>query len=284
MTQKRIYLTIFAFVLLMASGGCRMNPTGNSTVNTVKDKGSTISPTINPSDVEQITNTGGVPGRKSKVLFPQKDSEKIAKIVGLINSTSKRESTSEDTNFLNGRHGYPLILTIKLKDGNIIEVQKIMKITQKQVPNGIEQTRTDDKDKVLLSTENNGNRNYITLLSAEMAEYIAKGSTVDMPSVTPFSINPETIKPGEKVTISGDGNTGKEVSIYITDGTSNEKYLMGKVPVNDGAWKWEGTINGRNIRTLDGKETRLSRDRYLFEATLEGGTIAGGTIDFSSIK
>lgn len=103
-----------------------------------------------------------------------------------------------------------------------------------------------------------------------------------MPFVTGFSVSPDTIKPGQMVTISGDGSTEKDIEIYISDGNSasNEKYLIAKVPTRFGAWKWEGTINGRTIRTLDGKDVKLTKDRYFFETTIAGG----GTIDLSGSK
>lgn len=125
------------------------------------------------------------------------------------------------------------------------------------------------------------------VFSDELAQYVAKGWESDMPSVRTFKITPEVIKPGEKVTISGDGSTDKKILVYISDGnsSSNEHYMIDKVSTDFGAWKWEGTVNGRNIKTLDGKEVRLEKDRYWFEVKNgSGGGWSGGEIDLTGSK
>jgi hypothetical protein len=51
-----------------------------------------------------------------------------------------------------------------------------------------------------------------------------------------------------------------------------------------GAWKWEGTIDGREIKTYDGQEIKLVNDYYRFEVE-DGVSMTGlGGIDLSSTK
>lgn len=117
-----------------------------------------------------------------------------------------------------------------------------------------------------------------------MAKYLLHDSDYDIPAVKNLSIVPDSIKPGEKVNISGAGSTEKEILIYLTDGGSKEKYLIGKVNPDFGSWKWEWRISGRNIMTLDSKEVLLNKNRYFFEV-IEGSTRqGGGTLDLSATK
>ena len=125
-------------------------------------------------------------------------------------------------------------------------------------------------DRVELDIENRKKISSYTLFSKQLADYVLKGADQDMPHVSAFTITTNTIKPEQTVIISVDGSTENYIEIYITDGNpaSNEKYLIAKVLTNFSAWKWEGTINVRTIRTLDGKDIKLTKDMYHFETTI----------------
>jgi len=229
---------------------------------------------------------GGLFSFASKVLFPARDGEIIEKIVQLINSsTSKREATENEMNEIwHGHGGGPILLTVKLKDSEVIELQTMWHYNSKTVPNGTEVTGTAYKDRVQMTVESDGKKKVYTVSSEELATYVNKGWQDDMPSVIKFSITPDIIKPGEKVSISGDGSTEKEILVYISDGnsSSNEHYLIDKVPTDFGAWKWIGAINGRTIKTFDGKEVRLGEGRYWFEVQIGSSRLSGGMIDLTS--
>lgn len=143
-------------------------------------------------------------------------------------------------------------------------------------------TATPYKDRVRLDIEDGDENSSFTLFSEQLANYVLKEVEKDMPSVIAYKIAPYTIKPGDRVTISGDGSTEKYIEIYITDGNtaSDEKYLIAEVPTQFGAWKWGGTISRGTIRTLDGKDIKLTKDMYIFETTAGGG----GGIDLSGIN
>lgn len=277
--SKVIHLTLIIVIMLFTIVGC------GSKVTKVSDSASDSalnSPIINLSEVEWITKTGGLPGRKWKVLFAQRDSGTIKKIIDIINSTKKVSFNLGD--YGRGKLGYPVNISIKLKTGDTLTITPLFKVTTKKTENGTESTAIAYSDRVLLRIESNSKETQYTLLSDEMAKYLLHDSDYDIPAVKNLSIVPNSIKPGEKVNISSDGSTEKEILIYLTDGDSNEKYLIGKVNPDFGSWKWEWSISARNIMTLDSKEVSLEKNKYFFEV-VEGSTRrGGGTLDLSTTK
>lgn len=277
---KKTYPIMIIVVLLFFIVGCETKVTNVS--DSASDSASNISPTINPSDVEWITKTGGLPGRKWKVLFAQRDSDAIKKIIDKINFTNRTSFNPRD--YGGGKLGYPVNISIKLKTGDTLTITPLFKVTTKKTENRTESTATAYSDRVLLRIESNSKETQYTLLSDEMARYLLHDSDYDIPVVKNLSIVPDSIKPGEKVNISGDGSTEKEISIYLMDRDSNEKYFIGKVNPNFGSWKWEWSISGRNITTLDSKQVSLQKNMYFFEV-IEGSTRQGvGTLDLSTTK
>lgn len=237
---------------------------------------------INAKDVELVNREGGLPLSRWRVLFAANDKIAIDKITAMVNDTSKTGFKSRD--YGAGKAiGYPVSIKIKLKDNINWQVSPLFKVTSQTLKDGgMESTATPYKDRVELNIENVKKSYSYTLFSEQLADYVLKGVDYDMPYVKAFSSTPDTIKPGQTVTIWGDGSIEDYIQIYITDGNSasNEKYLIARVPTSFGAWKWEGTINGRTIRTLDGKDVKLIRDTYYFQTTVAGG----GTIDLSGSK
>lgn len=237
---------------------------------------------INSNDVKLVNRVGGLPLSRWKVLFAPKDNFIINKIVTLVNSANKAGFNARD--YGGGKAiGYPVSIEIKLKNNVNWRISPLFKVISQTLENGgMESTANPYKDRVELDIQNGKKSSSYTLFSEQLADYVLKGADQDMPSVKAFCITPYTIKPGQIVTISGDGSTEKFIKIYITDGNSasDEKYLIAKVPTSFGAWKWEGTINGRTVRTLDGKVVELTMDIYHFQTTVA----EGGTIDLSGSK
>lgn len=180
-----------------------------------------LNQTLEPNEVVWITMTGGLPSQKTrKVLFPERDSDTINKIVTLVNSTYKTEFIASD--YGDGKAiGYPVGILIKLKNGSTWDIEPLFKVTTRKVLNGTESTATAYSERVHLRIESNSKQEDYTLLSEQMANYLFEGSKTDMPSVTEFSSTPDTIVPGQKVYISGDGATAKDVLVYIGDGDTN---------------------------------------------------------------
>lgn len=233
---------------------------------------------INTSQVEMVNRVGGMPPDRWKVLFASKDYSEIARIVALINSAHKTNFNPKGYN--SGK--YPIDIEIKLKNNIIWRISQLCSVTTIHLENqGMEVHIIPYKDRVKLTIENGEKISYYTLFSKQLADYIQTGAAQDMPPVIGFSITSNPVKPGGKVSISGDGCTDKYVEIYIADGNaySNEKYLIARVPTSFGTWKWEGTFNGRTIRTLNGKDVKLTKDSY-FLGTFEWGV----TLDLSDSK
>jgi beta-lactamase regulating signal transducer with metallopeptidase domain len=252
-----------------------------------------LSQIIEQNTIEWITVKGDFPNDTSKVLYPARDAETISKIAQLINSSTLQEATEKEMSETWIGHGrWPLLLTVKLKDSTI-EMQTMWQYTSKIVPRGSELTGTANEDKVLMTVECNGKKKTYTLSPAELTKYVTTGFRTDMPSrryiptLPPITITPYIIKPGEKVTISGDASPVKEILVYISDGNipSDTHYLIDKVSTDFGSRKWEGTINGRVINTIDGKQVKLEKDRYSFELRMgSAGTVGAGIIDLTSCK
>ena len=153
---------------------------------------------IKVTDIEWITKKGGLPSDKNwVVLFPQKDSDKIAKIINLVNSSSKiGKSTEEDMNFLRRKHGYPVDIVIRVKDGSEFSLKSAMELTTRQTTNGTGTTGTTYKDRFILAYDKNSTTVYYTAFSNDAAEYILDAHNPDFPRVDGFSITPETLTPG----------------------------------------------------------------------------------------
>lgn len=233
---------------------------------------------INPNEVKIVNRVGGMPPDRWKVLFASKDYSTIARIVVLINSAHKTNFNPKG--YDSGK--YPVDIEIKLKNNIIWRISELCKVTTRQLEDdGMEVHTTPYKDRVKLDIENGEKTSSYTLFSEQLADYIQRGAVQDMPPVIGFSITSNPVKPGQTITISGDGCTEKYVEIYIADGNaySNEKYIITRVPTSLGAWKWKGTINGRTFRTLDGKDVKLTKDSYFL-----GIFGSGVTLDLSDSK
>lgn len=240
---------------------------------------------INPNDIEWITKKGGLPPNNNwAVLFPVKDSDKIKKIADLVNtSLNYRKSTEDDLLFLHTKHGYPVDIVIRMKDGSEFSLKPAMKLTTRKVDNGTETSGTTYKDRFILSYNKNSNMEYYTVFSNEVAEYLINTSNSDFPRVDGFSITPEKFKLGDKVVVAGDGCTENEVNIYLTNGndTDKEEYIIGKVKPIFGVWKWEGIVD-KKIKTYDGKDISFKHNKFMIGIQVgDSRRICGNEISFN---
>jgi hypothetical protein len=260
----KLALFIVAFFVV---SGCSTRPINQAQIDTNPQLSKQQ---IAVKDVEWIKTNGGGPSARSKVLFPEKDSDTIRKMVDMLNSANKQEPTADDLR--PAIRGNPSVLTIKLKDNRSINIKHIYTYSQ---DNG----RKAVDDRVLLGFDDNVQE---TAVSPNISNTLF-GSVPML--AQPISVTPSSIKPGQKIVISGDGSTKKEILIYVADFSQIDwKYLLAKVPTSFGAWKWEGTINGREIKTYDGQEIKLVKDHYSFDVE-DGVSMTGiGDIDLSSTK
>ncbi len=136
-------------------------------------------------DIEFITKKGGLPSpEKWAVLYPNKDEEKIVKIINLIKSCSDiHKSTDDDLEFMRGKHGYPVDIVIKMKDGNQFYLKAAMKATITKRDNGTEKSLTTYKDHFLLGYGKDNSIEYYTIYSDTATEYILVSSDEDLPRV-----------------------------------------------------------------------------------------------------
>lgn len=234
---------------------------------------------LKDSDIEWITKKGGLPSEKTwAVLYPEKDAEKIDKILNLIKSCSDaHKSTNDELDFMDTRHGYPVDTVIMMKDGSRFSLKSAMKLTTtKKDDNGTEVQGTKFKDRFLMAYEKGSSTEYYTIFSNEATTYILDSSNPDFSRVDEFKITPENFDYGDKISISGGGCTENEVDIILSNGNSTEEeYIIGKVKPVYGEWHWEGTIS-KNIKTYDGKDINFKSKKYFIGIKVGESTLTGG--------
>lgn len=269
--KPTVLLLLFYFIVLAGCSSQVTHKTSKSSASVQQVQGKKYTH-INPNEIEWLTMQGGK-HITTKVLFQENASDKINKIIDLINTgTNKKYSTQEEIRAIYSG-ARPIRIAIKMKDETKINVWS----SYKKNPKGPGMMLADDC--FILNTNKNGKDEYYTILSKDVANYLRQGWQQDMPYVKLFTVAPYRIKAGEKVVLTGDGCTENEVSIFINKG-GIDKYLIAKVTPVFGAWKWEGTIS-RNIKTLDGKQVDLEKDIYGFTASMGQVSIGTGIIDFT---
>ncbi|MBE0448360.1 MAG: hypothetical protein IBX64_09735 [Actinobacteria bacterium] len=220
---------------------------------------------INPDKVKWITMEGGL-GINTKVLFKENAPEKIRKIVGMINmGTRGRPSRDEDG--ISGKPR-PIGIRIQLDNGETRFIRFAYKVTKNG--NATHYEPYDDRFIVVGQRENR----YITLFShnSGVVDYLRNGWQKDMPVVPDVVADKDLYRPGDSVTISGDGSTAPEVEIFVEKSNARESYLVGRIPTKFGMWKWRGIVQ-REFYTLDGRHVRLNKGEYWFSAQIGEKTL-----------
>lgn len=238
---------------------------------------------INSDNIEWMTMQGGL-GITTKVLFTEHDEEKINRIVSMINSgTEKTDSTEAEINVIQSR-ARPIGICFQLKDGSKAYVWT--DYFTKTLENGWSATALNDR--FVLVIQNSGQDEYYTIFSDDVAAYLREGWKSDMPMVSKITVSsepgkngePNVIRDGDMIIVSGDGCTSKEVVIHLRRNSNpKEDYVMGKAIPEYGKWEWKGSIT-KKFKTLDGKEVTLAKDLYDIVADEDGAGISVcGVID-----
>jgi hypothetical protein len=91
-----------------------------------------------------------------------------------------------------------------------------------------------------------------------------------------------TLREGDKLILSGDGLTEKIGFIYIQkNGEFKNKYLIARVPIVYGEWRWEGVVS-RAVETIDGKHIILENGLYDMGLEFDGGRVGrSGVIELT---
>jgi uncharacterized protein YgiM (DUF1202 family) len=289
-----IFLLIFVIIILLSGcfqgiGNNEHNVSKSSTEATAKETtvvGSNQEAMetyplnqLKDTDIEWITKKGGLPSDKNwVVLYPEKDDDKIVKIINLIKSCSNmHKSTKEDLDFMNTKHGYPVDVVIRMKDGSQFSLISAMKLTSRKIANGTEITGITYKDHFLLAYEKDNKTEYYTLYSHDAAAYVLDPSNPDFPRVDNFVITPENFNYGDKISISGGGCTENEVNIILSNGNDadKEEYIIGKVKPVYGEWNWNGSIN-KYIKTYEGKDIFLKNEKFFVGLQIGGSRYTSG--------
>lgn len=226
---------------------------------------------ISREDVEWITMSYGVPGR-SDVLFTGHDDEKIDKIINLINS-GKLKGRSTDVEM---KHSKRIrVLSIKLFNGDNIGIYLA---SENNPSNG---TLLSSPDKFILSVHRKEGSEYYTVISRDMINYFLYDSTKDFKAAEIIKIEPNIwdndnihpLREGDKFILSGNGLTEKIGFIYIQkNGEFKNKYLIARVPIEYGEWRWEGVVS-RVVETIDGKHITLENGLYDMGLEFDGGRV-----------
>ncbi|WP_010243976.1 hypothetical protein [Acetivibrio cellulolyticus] len=295
----KIQIVLLVFMIIISLSGCSKNNServqnvsaisGQNVAkeNAIIKSSKEIYPLnqLKDCDIEWITKKGGIPSEKNwAALYPEKDEEKIVKIVNLVKSCSDiHKSTKDELDFLRTKHGYPVDIIIRMKDGSQFSLMSAMKLTARTSDNGTETTGTTCKDHFLLKYEKSNLEEYYTIYSNDATAYILEPSNPDFPRVDNFVITPKDFNYGDKISISGGGCTEKEVIITLSNGNDAEKeeYVIGKVKPVYGEWHWDGIIS-KNTKTYDGRDIQFKNKNYYIGIQMgESGTQSGIPIAFT---
>lgn len=96
--------------------------------------------------------------------------------------------------------------------------------------------------------------------------------------VSPITIRPGIIGPGDEVTLVGGWPDQAEYRIYVAN--DSEKYLVGKAGFN-GCMQWNGVVE-KPLRTLDGEEVNIPQDKYRFIVETDSNHWEGGQINLGA--
>ncbi|MCX7746944.1 MAG: hypothetical protein N2645_08660 [Clostridia bacterium] len=134
---------------------------------------------LKDSEVKWITKKGGLPSDKVwAVLYPEKDSDKIHKILNLIKSNSKMEKVEQKAL---KAYGYPVDIVIKMKDESDYTLRRSMELTTNKLANGTETKGRVYDDRIILTYVKNNVQNSYVVFSKDLAEYLNKTSNSDFP-------------------------------------------------------------------------------------------------------
>lgn len=216
---------------------------------------------IKPNQVEWIgLGGGGYASEFKNVIFNKKSTEKINKIITLIDQgKNQRLSTKVETEVVYFRHiGY---VQIRLVNGKDLFIYPAGRVIQKKEGQGIHYRVEPSTDNFIMEVDRNDKYEgkYYTLTSKDFVTYFRDGLYNDIPGIKEEIRTPKQIKFGEKFVISGTGFTDRKVKVVLTNHIFN--YTLDVIPVKYGDVKWEGILKP-NIITHDGEKLTLEEGRY----------------------
>lgn len=142
------------------------------------DSGTNVLAGLKVGDVDWITKAGSDHGSYS-VLFAEKDSEKVSRIVDILKKSSGlREAQKDELNGLAMKGGGPPTIIIELKNGHKYNLMPAYKI-EPIVENGLSGSKyTPCADRFIINDSSDGSH-YYTLFSQDAAKYIMQNSDAD---------------------------------------------------------------------------------------------------------
>ncbi|MDQ0896424.1 MULTISPECIES: hypothetical protein [unclassified Paenibacillus] len=125
---------------------------------------------LKAEDISSIQVVGGLPGTKHSPLFQNTDGAgktTISKIIGWINTSKPISGQTEY-----GKHGYPMVISIKTDDGKMITVEPAYDcVSQTNVDGSGSKTCTPAKSEIVLRNDSNK----IRAESPELYKWINEG-------------------------------------------------------------------------------------------------------------
>jgi hypothetical protein len=177
--MKRYINVVFSVLLVTVLSACNSPIEASSRLQAIATENLSIRPSesnvpqtqkLNVVDVESLQVVGGLPGVKGSPLFLKTDTHgkaMISKAVEWINSSKIADGTTEF-----GKHGYPMVVRLKMNDGKIVIVEPAYNCILKTNEDGSgSKTCTPVKDEIVLSKDSK----QIRLTSPEIYDWLQKG-------------------------------------------------------------------------------------------------------------
>jgi hypothetical protein len=143
--MKKFQSIFFAGLLIFALSACTLETNVSE---------ATPMQSLIVENIESLQVVGGLPGTKHSPLFQNTEEASkatITKIVGWIHSA---KPVSGQTDY--GKHGYPMVISIKIDDGKMISIEPAYDCESKTNADGSgTKTCTPIKDEIVFSNDSN---------------------------------------------------------------------------------------------------------------------------------
>jgi hypothetical protein len=164
--MKKFQSILFAFSLIIALSACNLETNVTKTqslktndtvslqiMNTTENQHTPMQSLI-AENIESLQVIGGLPGTKHSPLFQYTEEAGKATITKIVVWIHSAKPVSGQTEL--GKHGYPMVISIKLDDGKMISIEPAYDCVSKTNADGSgTKTCTPIKDEIVFSNDTN---------------------------------------------------------------------------------------------------------------------------------
>jgi uncharacterized membrane protein len=172
--MKKISNVLFIVLIIIVTSACSLNSNASNslnanTSNSLNSNAANTQP-LKVEDIASLQVLGGLPGRAGSPLYQNtKETGKtiISKIVGWINASKPVDGQTEY-----GKHGYPMVINLKMNDGKMIIAEPAYNCVSKTNADGSgSKSCTSVEGEIVLSNDSSNMR----AESPELYEWLSEG-------------------------------------------------------------------------------------------------------------